>query len=133
MYFIRHTENPEKDLERKTSIHCSPYTLKDVEAYGEEEVKGWIEEGVRGEPVLEIKYIEEFGVYCAILEGLCGFECESETEEDAIKEAIEHEKNVDRSNFSGNTLQKAHVFKGTYICSSLFDEGCIFSPEKLIK
>ena len=77
MYFLRFTNTPEADLERGTSVHagagvdeCSKEQMAEMFNCDEEDV------------------IEINGMWHQVLDGLCGYQMEATTLEEAIEEAV---------------------------------------------
>jgi hypothetical protein len=110
MYFLRYTEQPKKDLERGTSVHPSDFTNKKeaTEAIGGELVK-------------------VNGFWCQVIDGLCGFELESDNIEDAIEEVEDHRC----GSYDFRSMGKmAVIFEGE-ITGEGVPDGCTFIPSKI--
>jgi len=109
-FFLRYTDKAEIDLARKTSVH-----LCDSENQADEFISG-------------VGHVQ-------FLNGLCGFEIESENEEDAIEEAVEyvlyHRQNF-HANSSGEEFGRhAFLFEGK-ISGDCID-GVLFMPKRIVK
>jgi MinD-like ATPase involved in chromosome partitioning or flagellar assembly len=109
MYFARVTKNPKKDLKRGTSLHFSD------EKEGNRKLDG-------NEIVVD-------GYICTVLKGLCGYEMEAETIEEAIEE-LEELKNSSYIPFD-NTFEW-HIFEGEEI-SEYLPDGNLFYPINILK
>ena len=101
-FYIRYSEEIEKDLERGCSFH---YTGLD-KSFSEEDI-----ESATGLAFEELEYSEEAGQYVQPLAGLCAFELEAETVEEAIEEAKEFHFN---EVYNSNSMSFFHVLEGEY-------------------
>lgn len=101
-YFIRYTETPQEDLERGCSYH-----LADVPAEGYE-------------------WNDYFRCYAQELEGLCAFELDAETEEEAIEEAEEFGFGA----IFSSEMDSYCVLQGQFIDTC--PEGCVIRANKII-
>lgn len=102
-YFIRFTDTPKFDLERGVSYH-----LSDVEADGYE-------------------YNEHFGCYAQDLGGLCAYELEAETEEEAIEEASSFKQDIFDAN---DDLDSFVVLTGEYLDDC--PEGVVIKAKDIV-
>lgn len=103
-YFIRFTDTPKADLERGTSYH-----LAEVEADGYE-------------------WNDHFNCYAQDLGGLCAYELEAETEEDAIEEAETFQQDI----FDAQSeLDSYCVIEGKYLEDC--PEGVVIKAAKIIE
>lgn len=121
MYFIRFTNRPTLDLERKTSIHESDILMSEMSK------KEFIELYKLDKEENEIITIDNY--YCELLNGLCGFECESEELQEALKELQEVQEDgieIYDSSF------EFHLFEGE-LSDEILPDGVLFIPSKLIK
>lgn len=129
-YFLRYTTTANQDLERNASFHASGLSKQDSTL---ESVASLF--GCDIEDVVLLDYgMYNNGVnngdmcYFHQLEGLCGFELEAETLEEAIVEAKEFSFNeVYNSDSMGEIIT---IFEGEYIDENL--EGCLFDAEKIV-
>jgi len=126
-YFIRYTENANQDFERKCSYHNSDYKVGDVAKWNEEDERSEVEILAEkwGCEVDEVVVLN--GYYSQELSGLCAFELDAETEEEAIEEAQEHNFNAVYNTEDFTTYA---VFAGRFIADC--PEGCVFIPTKII-
>lgn len=111
-YFLRYTDTASEDLERGTSINASDFI-------------GSAEEAAEmfGCDVDSIELIK--GSYCQVLNGLCGYELESDNLKDAIDEVMEGNKQF---SFVGRPV----IFKGRYSSDSNFvADGECFVPHSI--
>ena len=117
MYFIRITKTPSQDFERKTSLHQGPCT----EEISKSDFANSINE--------DLDNIIEFeGCWCQILNGLCGYKCDSDESEEAIEE-LEEARN--EGIFCFDNTYEMHLFEGEE--SDYLPDGNLFIPTKLIK
>lgn len=124
-YFLRYTEKAEQDLERNESYHNSDYKVCSLD---------WLEDGqtekefvaeVFGCDVDEIEVAED-GYYVQVLNGLCGFELESENLEEAIEEAEYFKFN---SVYNSVDMPNWAIYEGSY--NDDCPEGCLFNAQKI--
>lgn len=109
-FFLRYTEQAQKDLKRGTSVHPSDITDK----------KTAIE--VLGGDIAKVN-----GFWCQVIDGLCGFELDAEDLEEAIEEAQDHRCGA----YDFRSMGKmAVIFEGE-ITSADVPEGCAFNPSKI--
>lgn len=109
-YFLRYTETAQKDLKRGTSVHPSDFTSKKeaTEAIGGNLVK-------------------VNGFWCQVIDGLCGFELDSDNLEDAIEEVKDHRC----GSYDFRSMGKmAVIFEGE-ITNEDVPEGCAFNPKSI--
>lgn len=123
-FYLRYTEKPIEDLLRGVSYHASGMSVEDTTIENvtslfdcDEECIVELDWGVysKGKADGNICYFQE-------LNGLCGFELEAETLEDAIEEANEFEYN---SAYESSNTNWA-IFEGEYAGDC--PEGELFSP-----
>lgn len=115
-YFLRYTNTASKDLQRGTSLHCSGLDKQDAQT------KGQAAKMLDIEPS-EITFAN--GVWCQILNGLCGYLLEASTIEEAIEEVFENERQFA---FIGRPV----IFSGKYSNDSeLVPDGDLFIPFKI--
>ena len=112
MYFLRFTNTPEADLERGTSVHagagvdeCSKEQMAEMFNCDEEDV------------------IEINGMWHQVLDGLCGYQMEATTLEEAIEEAEE-------GGYQFEDVGKPVVYSGRLSDSDVPDGDC-FTAEKI--
>jgi hypothetical protein len=124
-YFLRYTENAESDLNRNASYHNSDYKAGTID---------WLENGQTEKEFVasvfdcEVEEIEvaEDGYYVQVLNGLCGFELESENLEDAIEEAKSFRYN---SVYNSVDMTSWAIYEGKY--NDDCPEGCLFNATKI--
>lgn len=102
-YYIRYTETPNADLERGVSYH-----LAEVEAEGYE-------------------WNDYFNSYAQQLSGLCAFELEAETLEEAIEEAAAFKVN---SNFNSQNGDSYCILSGVHVDDC--PEGVVVRSDKIV-
>ena len=129
-YFLRYTQNAQLDLERNSSFHASGLSEKDsttenIASLFECEIEDVIllDNGIYNDGVSngDMCYFHQ-------LEGLCGFELEADTIEEAIEEANDFGFNeVYNSDSMGDIVT---IFEGEYLDENL--EGCLFDAEKIV-
>jgi hypothetical protein len=117
-YFLRYSLNIDKDLERGISYH---YTGLDKTFSIEE-----IENGT-GLSIDELEYNEEADMYVQPLSGLCAFELEAETIEEAIEEARGFRFN---DVYNTEAMYYFHILTGDY--EDECPEGCVISNAELV-
>lgn len=126
-YFIRYTENANLDFKRKCSVHNSDYKVGEVSMWNDEDERS--EEEILAEKweceVSDVIVIH--GYYSQELQGLCAFELESTTEEEAIEEAASHHYN---NVYNTTDFPTYAVFAGRYVDDC--PEGCLMIPSKLL-
>lgn len=126
-FYLRYTENPVEDLLRGVSYHASGMSVEDTtiekmaasfDCDEEDIVK--LDWGLymKGKSDGNMCYFQE-------LNGLCGFELESETLEDAIEEAKEFEHDFVYNSSNENWS----IFEGDYTGDC--PEGELFSPVQI--
>ena len=101
-FYIRYSEEIEKDVERGYSFH---YTGMD-KSFSEEDI-----ESATGLAFDELEYNEEAKQYVQPLAGLCAFELEAETVEEAIEEAKEFRFN---EVYNSESMNFFHILTGDY-------------------
>lgn len=129
-FFLRYTTTANEDLDRNASFHASGLSKQDSTFESVASLFGCDIEDV----VLLDNGMYNNGVnngdmcYFHQLQGLCGFELEAETLEEAIQEAKEFSFNeVYNSDTMGEIIT---IFEGEYIDENL--EGCLFDAEKIV-
>lgn len=112
MYYLRFTNTATEDLERGTSVNASDLNVNEISKEDASSMFG-----------CEIESIEEVnGSWFQILDGICGYELESETLEDAIEEVSER-------NFQFSFVGRPVIFKGKYASGSNYvADGDLFIP-----
>lgn len=111
-YFLRYTDTATEDLERGTSVNASDLDVNETSKECAASMFGCDEDMIK----------EINGCWFQILDGLCGYELESETIEDAIEEASRIEKQFA---FVGKPV----IFKGRYASDSDYvADGDLFIP-----
>lgn len=129
-YFLRFTTDPLGDIERGTSYHLSDLKQGDIYDDCGELLEG--DDEIEKVALLfgcDASEIEVFknGAFVQSLGGLCCFELEGNTIDDAIESA----KNISSGSYSFNThCDMAYIFEGDYYDSC--PEGAIMSNPKLI-
>jgi hypothetical protein len=118
MYFCRVTKISKLDLERKTSVH---YTGLDADDYSLNEASEILDIDI--DDLIEVE-----GNICEVLDGLCGYEMESETENEAIEELQEF---IESEYIPFDNSYEWHIFEGELSGESLPD-GVLFIPSKII-
>jgi len=114
-YFLRYTNTATKDLKRGTSLHCSDLEVSEVSRASAAEMFGC--------EANEVKKVA--GLWCQVLDGLCGYMLESDTLEEAIEEVEENERQF---SFVGRPV----IFSGKYSQGSdLVPDGDLFIPFKI--
>lgn len=101
-FYLRYSEEIERDLERGYSFH---YTGMD-KSFSEEDI-----ESATGISFADLEYNEEAGQYVQPLAGLCAFELDAETVEEAIEEAKEFHFN---EVYNSNAMNFYHIIAGEY-------------------
>lgn len=115
MFYLRFTNTANEDLDRSTSINAGP-AIEDMSKEDAASIFGCDDSDVE----------EIDGCWCQILNGLCGYELESESLEEAIEEVKESDKQF---SFVGRPV----IFKGAYSNDSDFvADGDLFIPEEII-
>lgn len=127
-YFIRYTENAKEDFERKTSYHNSDYKIGDVAKWNDEDERGEVEILAEAWDCEIDEVVCLGGFYSQELSGLCAFELDAETEEEAIEEAKEHNFN---SVYNTADFPSYAVFSGKFVEDC--PEGCVMLPTKIVK
>jgi hypothetical protein len=129
-YFLRYTETPKQDLKRNASFHASGLSKKDstmkniANLFGcEEDSIVLLDNGMYNNSIAngDMCYFHQ-------LEGLCGFELEAETLEEAIEEAKEFGFNEVYNSDSMRDI--ITIFEGEYLDDNL--EGCLFDAKKIV-
>jgi len=114
-YFLRYTNTATKDLKRGTSLHCSDLEVSEVSREDAAAAFGCDKS--------EVKKVN--GLWCQVLDGLCGYLLEADTLEDAIEEVEENERQF---SFVGRHV----IFSGKYSQDSeLVPDGDLFIPFKI--
>jgi hypothetical protein len=130
-YFLRYTATPEQDVERGTSLHLTgilvgqPSTWNDEDERSEEEILAEAYD-LNADDII-VAEINGQPMYAQELSGLCAFELEAETLEDAIEEAKSFRYNdVYNSESMGDLVV---VFAGEH--EGDCPEGCVFTPSSV--
>ena len=130
MFFLRYTTTANEDLERNASYHGSGMSQNEAKINEIASAFGCAETDI----VLLDNGIHSKGVanndmcYFQKLVGLCGFELDAETLEEAIEEANEfYFNNVYNSELMGDMIT---IFEGDYLGGNI--EGCFFNAEKIV-
>jgi len=110
--FLRFTETAETDLKRGHSFHHG------IPAENKKEAAEIV-----GVDVSRIKKIK--GMFCQELEGLCGFELESESLEEALEEIDGWDRYLDIDSNS-------HAIYEGILCNEDCPEGDCFIPRKIL-
>ena len=130
MFFLRYTNSPEEDLNRNASFHASGISKDDstIESMSEafdcdEESIVLLDNGLyaNGIPDGDVCYFQK-------LDGLCGFQLESNNLDDAINEAHKFRFNGVYNSEDMNSV--IVIFKGSFIESN--QEGCLFDAKKIV-
>lgn len=121
--YLRFSENIEADVERGTSIHVTelnPSSVNEAIEWFFPEDKDSLEnaDNYTIEEVIqkyfdtdhEFVYSEEFKCYVEVLPGLCAFELEAETLEEAFEEA----KSLNRDAYSTKYNDNWHILQANY-------------------
>lgn len=126
-FFLRFTPTPDLDLERGTSYHETPW----------DEDERTIEEVAEACdcPVDSIEAFDFRGrgvnTYMQALGGLCGFELEAQTLEDAIKEAEDkYAASNDGHGYDMRSIPTWAIFTGSV--EDRCPEGVVFCPRAVV-
>lgn len=117
-YFLRYSLNIDKDIERGVSYH---YTGLD-KSFSIEEI-----ENCTGLSIDELEYNEDADMYVQPLLGLCAFELDAETLEEALKEARGFRFN---DVYNSESMDNFHILTGDY--EDECPEGCVISNAELV-
>jgi hypothetical protein len=110
-YFLRYTNTANEDLERATSVNASDLDANQISKEDAASMFGCDEDMID----------EVDGCWFQILNGICGYELESETLEDAIEEAATEKQ----FSFVGRPV----IFYGKYASDSEYvADGDLFIP-----
>ena len=135
-YFLRYTENAIADLDRNYSLHASDFEVGKIDWLEEEQTEIEVVASAFNCDVENIVMLDN-GIYHGEeangklqyfqkLDGLCGFELDSEDLDDAIEEAENFEYNYV---YNSVTMQNWAIFEGQYIDDC--PEGVCFFATKL--
>ena len=110
-FFLRYTNTANDDLERGTSVNASDLNVNEISKEDAASMFGCDEEMIE----------EVNGCWFQILNGICGYELEAETIEEAIEEAATEKQFA----FVGRPV----IFKGKYASDSEYvADGDLFIP-----
>ena len=128
-YFLRFTETANEDLERNESYHASGLSKDEVTV---EQVAEMFDCGEDCVILLDdgiYSNNKENGDLCYFqrLDGLCGFQLEADTLEDAIIEAESFNYN---SIYNTDDMVNFSIFEGDYITDC--PEGDVFDAKKIL-
>lgn len=119
MFFVRFTTNANKDLERGQSFHATDFAKGEIKKSRLAEMMGCEKDDIK---IIDKRFVQ-------MLDGLCGFELEAETLEEAIEE-VEDSLNIHNSPFHQySSIGGFAIFKGK-LSSSDFQvpDGDLFIP-----
>ena len=127
MLFMRSTNNTEKDLNGGYSYHQSDFKAGTIDWLEDGETeKQWVaKEFGCDEDEIEIA---EDGYYVQALPGLCAYDLEAETLEEAIEEISE--MNIDF--IAGINPKNIYIFEGEEVDSPFIINGTLMNPTKLL-
>jgi len=114
-YFLRYTDTASEDLDRGTSVNASDLDVNEITKENAASMFGCEES--------EIKDVD--GSWYQILDGICGYELEASTIEEAIEE-------VEEGSFQFDFVGKAIIFEGKESDSSLVADGDLFTPLSIV-
>lgn len=115
MYYLRFTNTATEDLERGTSVNASDLNVNEISKEDAASMFGCEEDSIE----------EVNGCWFQILDGICGYELESETLEDAIEE-------VNERNFQFSFVGRPVIFKGKNSSDTNFvADGDLFTPHSV--
>ena len=114
MYYLRFTDTAKEDLERGTSLnHSGLDSSSKIESVAE----------LFGCDADSIELLD--GLYVQVLNGLCGYELQSDNLEDAIEE-------VENNYYQFSNVGKAIIFNGTYSSDAKYvADGDLFIPKSI--
>ena len=121
-FFVRFTTNAKLDLERGQSFHSTGFKKGEIKKKRLAEMLD-CDKG-------DIEVID--GLYVQLLEGLCGFELEAETLEEAIEEVEEALEEPKSPFHQYSQLRVVAIFKGELTNSDVPD-GDNFRPVSIEK
>lgn len=128
-FFLRYTATANKDLDRGTSIHLTPYD----KSFGS---KKSIAEDM-GVETSDLVFVSTHGVYGQVLNGLCGYWIDATSEEEAIElasEMIEDQLSGSSANNLITEKRRPVIFEGV-MSESYVDvpDGDLFHPRRIVK
>lgn len=144
--FFRYTENPKDDLERGTSIHvlpaytnnadelisqfCLDFDADDTSA--EEKIEAFKKAFGEAHDIdpEDMIWIEADGYWAQVLPGLCGFELESETLEEALAAIADPDSDDGDLIRSYDTVDAWAIYEGEYETDC--PEGDVFTPVAIL-
>lgn len=114
MFFLRFTDTANEDLQRGTSLnHSGLDSSFSIESVAE----------LFGCDSDSVELLD--GLYVQVLNGLCGYQLESDNLEDAIEE-------VKDNNYQFSNVGNAVIFNGKYSSDSTFvADGDLFIPKSI--
>lgn len=116
-YFLRFTNTAQKDLQRGTSLHFSDLQASAVSKSRAAELFGC--------ETSELKKVN--GVWCQVLDGLCGYQLQASTIEEAIEE-------VEEGGYQFDFVGRPVIFSGKYSQNSdLVPDGDLFHAFSIAK
>ncbi len=119
MFYLRFTNTAQEDLERGTSLNMS--SLKSTD-YSKEDAASLF--GCEEDDIDEVD-----GLWVQVLNGLCGYELEAETSEEAIEEFEDRQ-----SEYQFKFVGKPVIFKGVYASDADYvADGDLFTPISIVK
>ena len=121
-FFVRFTTDAKIDLERGQSFHSTSFKKGEIKKKKLAEMLGCDKD--------DINVID--GLYVQLLEGLCGFELEAETLEEAIEEVEDAIESPNSPFHQYSQLGRGAIFKGTLTDSEVPD-GDNFHPISIEK
>lgn len=111
-FFLRFTNSAKEDLERGTSLHLSDFSKEDISIADLAEMFDCDEDDI----------VEFNGRLCQQLDGICGYELEATTIEEAIEE-------VNEGVFQFSDSGKAVIYRGVESSqTNLVPDGDLFYP-----
>lgn len=115
--FLRFTYNPDLDIERGASFHATDYREADITKKELAEILGC--------NTGDIESVNGMLVY--MLNGLCGYELDAETIEEAIEE-------IEEGDWQFSGIGDPVIFKGVASSDSVeVPDGDLFHPQAILK